>query len=101
MPKLNKTYPHSLGRMEAVQRIKAAIEQEKISKANIVEHSTENWISDNELEYSIKIFGYHVDGSLEINEDHVAVQLNLPLIAVMVKGMIEDQLRQEMEKLLR
>jgi len=100
MPQIKKTYSHSLGCDEAARRIKAAIEQEKVNKANIVTATREDWSSPYHVDYAMKAFGYDVSGTLDIHDDDVVVVLDLPMIAMMVKGMIEDQLEQELAKLL-
>ncbi|MDO5581111.1 MAG: polyhydroxyalkanoic acid system family protein [Planctomycetia bacterium] len=100
MPKLVKSIPHQLGREEAVARIKNAIEKEKVAKSNIVSASTDTWVSDHEMNFSLTIFGYNIHGDLNVGEFDVQIMLDLPVVAVMVKGMIESQLESEIHKLL-
>ena len=100
MPKISHTFSHSLGKEEAIRRIKKAVEVEKINKANFVSNTTEHWVGDDHVDFTMKIFGYSVDGTLDVAETTVAVTLELPLIATMATGMIEDQLQQEIAGLL-
>lgn len=100
MPKLVKSIPHQLGQQEAVSRIKSAVEKEKIAKSNIVSASTDEWISDHEMVFSMTIFGYNIHGDLDVSPSDVKIKLDLPVVAVMVKGMIESQLESEINKLL-
>ena len=100
MPKISHLFNHQLGKEEAIRRIKAAVAEEKIRKANFVSNTTEHWVGDDHVDFTMKIFGYSVEGTLDVTDTTVAVTLELPLIATMATGMIEDQLRQEIAGLL-
>lgn len=100
MPKITHTFSHSLGKEEAIRRIKTAVEAEKISKANFVSNTTEHWVGDHHVDFTMKIFGYGVEGTLDVTDTTVIVSLELPLVATMATGMIEDQLQQEIAGLL-
>lgn len=99
MPKMVKKYKHGLTKDEAVKRIRAAVEKEKITKAGSLSSAKENWVTDNNCIFSFSIFGHNVDGELLVEDDTASITLNLPFVAVMVKGMVESQLDSEMEKL--
>ena len=100
MPNLTKTYPHSLGKEEAARRLKERIASEKISKANVASVSKEVWNDPYNLDFSMTLFNYRVDGTLKVEESEIVVNLNLPFVAMMVKGMIEDQMQQQMDIML-
>ena len=100
MPNLTKNYPHSLGKEEAARRIKERIASEKINKANVASVSKEVWNDPYNLDFAMTLFGYRVDGTLKIEESDVVVNLNLPFVAMMVKGMIVSQMQEQMETML-
>ena len=100
MPNLTKTYPHSLGKEEAARRLKERIAAEKINKANVASVSKEVWNDPYNLDFSMTLFGYRVDGTLKVEDSEIVVNLNLPFVAMMVKGMIEDQMQQQMDAML-
>ena len=100
MPNLVKTYPHSLGKEEAARRIKERIASEKINKANVASVSKEVWNDPYNLDFSMTLFNYRVDGTLKVEDAEIVVNLNLPFVAMMVKGMIEDQMKQQMDLML-
>ncbi|MBQ7112338.1 MAG: polyhydroxyalkanoic acid system family protein [Thermoguttaceae bacterium] len=100
MPNLTKTYPHSLGKEEAARRIKERIASEKINKANVASVSKEVWNDPYNLDFAMTLFNYRVDGTLKIDDSEIIVNLNLPFVAMMVKGMIEDQMKQQMDIML-
>ena len=101
MPKISLSLPHQLGKEEAIRRIKAAIETEKVSRANIVTQSTEHWVGEDHVDFTMTIFSYTVEGTLDIAETSVDVTLDLPMVATMVTGMIRNQLEQEIAGFLK
>ena len=100
MPNLTKNYPHSLGKEEAARRLKERIASEKINKANVASVSKEVWNDPYNLDFSMTLFNYRVDGTLKVEDSEIVVNLNLPFVAMMVKGMIEDQMQQQMDAML-
>ncbi len=100
MPNLTKNYPHALGKEEAARRLKERIASEKINKANVASVSKEVWNDPYNLDFSMTIFNYRVDGTLKVEESEIIVNLNLPFVAMMVKGMIEAQMQQQMDAML-
>jgi hypothetical protein len=100
MPNLTKNYPHSLGKEEAARRLKERIASEKINKANVASVSKEVWNDPYNLDFSMTLFNYRVDGTLKVEDSEVVVNLNLPFVAMMVKGMIEAQMQQQMDAML-
>ena len=100
MPNLTKNYPHSLGKEEAARRLKERIASEKISKANVASVTKEVWNDPYNLDFSMTLFNYRVDGTMKVEDSEVVVNLNLPFVAMMVKGMIEAQMQQQMDAML-
>jgi len=100
MGTLTKTFQHTLGKEEAVRRLRERIASEKISKASIVTVTREVWNTPYSLDFSMSAFNYRIDGSLKIEDTIVTLDLNLPLGAMIFKGMIEKQIGQQMEIML-
>ncbi len=92
--------PRALGKEEAARRIKERIASEKINKANVASVSKEVWNDPYNLDFAMTLFNYRVDGTLKIDDSEIIVNLNLPFVAMMVKGMIEDQMKQQMDIML-
>lgn len=101
MPNISLSFPHNLGKEKAVARIHKAIECEKIKKSRIVSSSTEKWVGDDHLDWTMTIFSYAISGTLDIKEASVDVSLDLPMAATMVTGMIKNQLGQEIAGMLQ
>lgn len=101
MPNISLSFPHNLGKEEAVARIHKAIESEKVTKSAIVTSSTEKWVGDDHVDWTMTIFSYTISGTLDIRETTVDVTLELPMAATMVTGMIKNQLGQEIAGMLK
>lgn len=100
MPNISLSFPHNLGKEEAIRRVHNTIERERISKANIVANTTEKWVGDDHVDWTMTIFTYPISGSLDIKETSVDVVLQLPMIAAAATGMIQNQLEQEIAGML-
>ncbi|MDO5309323.1 MAG: polyhydroxyalkanoic acid system family protein [Planctomycetia bacterium] len=100
MASLRKEIPHCLSQDEAARRIRERISSEKINKANVVKVTKEVWIDPYNLDFAMTIFNYRIDGSLGIGDSTVALTLNLPMGASVFKGVIEEQISQQMNTLL-
>lgn len=100
MPRISETFSHTLGKEEAIRRIRLKAEEEKVSKANFVTDTTEHWVGDDHVDFTMNIFNYSIEGMLDVNDTTVSVVLVLPMVATVATGMIRDQLRQEIAGLL-
>jgi len=59
------------------------------------------WRNDTRMDFTIGIVGQRIGGRVEIQEDHVVVSLDLPLMLSFLRGKIERSLREEGTRLLR
>jgi len=95
MPRLSMQIPHALGREEATRRIK-----EQIPKVQgHVTDLNEQW-QDHTLTFQFNAMGFKVGGTLAVEDAAANLDLDLPLAALMVKGMIEQRVRQELGTVL-
>jgi hypothetical protein len=87
--------PHTLGREEATRRL-----QEQLPKVRgQVTELDEQW-QDHTLTFHFKVLGFKVGGTLAVEEAAANVDVDLPLAAMIVKGTIEQRVRQELGGLL-
>ena len=100
MPQLQFKTQHSLSADEATSRIKTRIKQEIDKVAHYVTDMKETWLDPNHAEFSFKAYGFAVDGKMLSEPGEVNVSVNLPFAAMMVKGMIESQLRGALDQIL-
>ena len=90
MPRLSMQIPHALGREEAARRVK-----EQIPKAQSqVTDFDEQW-QEHTLTFHFKAMGFKVGGTLAMEDSAANLDVDLPLAAMMVKGIIEQRVRQE------
>ncbi|MCL2304469.1 MAG: polyhydroxyalkanoic acid system family protein [Planctomycetaceae bacterium] len=100
MPVLKLKSRHSLSPDEATARVKKRIAEEVEKQARYVTELKETATLPNKLEYSCKVYGFNLSGQFHSTESEVAVEVNLPFAAMMVKGMIESQLQSALDQAL-
>jgi hypothetical protein len=84
-----------LGREEATRRLK-----EQAAKArDQVTELEEQW-NDHTLTFRFKAMGFGVNGTMAVEDAAVKIDVNLPLAAIVAKGMIEQKLREEITGVL-
>jgi hypothetical protein len=93
--------PHRLGKEEATRRLKSGLDrvvQAVGDKAATVE---QKWAGDH-LDFSVRIFGQNTSGMLDVADEHVHLELQLPwglgLLAQKAKGMIQERGKLLLEK---
>ncbi len=87
--------PHTLGREEATHRIK-----QQLAKASQQVSDLEEQWQDHTLMFGFKAMGLGVNGTLTVEQAAVTIDVKLPLAAAMVKGKIEQRLREEIVAIL-
>ncbi|MDR3234631.1 MAG: polyhydroxyalkanoic acid system family protein [Planctomycetaceae bacterium] len=100
MPYLSVTQPHCLSQDEATERLKKKRTEIKEKQTYTVSDLKENWTGLHAMDFSFKILGFSVTGSVESKESSVNISIDLPVAAMMMQGTIESQVRQELAKVL-
>jgi hypothetical protein len=100
MPKLSMKTQHALGQEEAVHRLQHGFSFVKSSFAAQLSDVSEQW-DDNRLAFGFKAMGMKVSGNVVVEDSAVKLDADLPLAAIMFKGMIEQRIRQELDRLLK
>jgi hypothetical protein len=99
MPKTNVTIDHSLGKDEALNRLKGMLSQVKESYGNQVSDLQENW-TDNGGSFSFKAMGFKISGELLVTDNMVSIDADFPWAAKPFQGTIETTIRERAERLL-
>ncbi len=99
MPRLAFDIPHSLGQDEALRRLKDRFAAAKAEHQDRVSNFREEW-HDHTFSFGFDAMGMSVAGTVAVEQDRVALKADLPFAAVMLKGMIEQRLRQEVGGML-
>jgi len=99
MPRVTLETPHALDQEEAVKRLKKKSDVVKEAFGSQVNDLRDEW-NGNTLSFAFKVLGMSVSGTLEVEASLVRLVANLPLAAMMFKGKIEQQAREELGALL-
>jgi hypothetical protein len=99
MPRLSVGVPHSLGQEEATRRLKNQAASAKERFGEHVRNLQEEW-DGNALRFGFTAFGFRIEGTLTSGESEVRVDAKLPLVAMSLKGTIEQQIRGQLGKIL-
>lgn len=99
MPSLKMSVAHQLGAEEAVKRIQRFGEMLKEKYDGQFKDLEENWV-DNALQFALSTFGMKVKGQMNVEDDAVNIDGDLPFAAMMFKGKIEKDVREALEKIL-
>lgn len=95
------TVPHQLGRAEARRRLEEGVTSLKAKFGDKVSSIDERWSGDR-LDIDVKALGQSVAAMLEVTEEHVQVEVQLPwmlaMIAEKAKGFIQKEGRVLLEK---
>ncbi len=87
--------PHALGREEATRRIKDLLPKARDKVTDL----DEQW-QDHTVTFHFKAMGFKVGGTMAVEDTAANLDVNLPLAAMMVKGMIEKRVREELGAVL-
>ena len=100
MPTLNVTVAHQLPQAEATERLKKKQTEIKEQHTYTVSDLKETWTSPDSLDFSFKILGFSLTGTVESLDSSVHISVALPAAALLMKGTIESQVRRELEQVL-
>jgi hypothetical protein len=99
MPKLTVDVDHALGRDEATRRLKDEID-EAIARGELpVADLAQQW-QDDTLTFGFQAMGMKIAGTLTVEDARVVVEAELPWSAMMLKGVIQEQIHQELGQVL-
>ena len=100
MPLLSVSMPHALGRDEATRRLKLKHAEIKEKHTYTVTDLTETWSDDHSMDFAFKVFGFSLTGSIRATDDAVGINVDLPTVAIMMKGTIESEIKKELAQVL-
>ena len=99
MPKFATSVPHSLGQDETVRRLKDRFQTIADTYQGQVQGLKQEW-DGNVMKFAFSTMGISISGTVIAEPAELKVETELPLMAMMFKGAIETQLRQELTKIL-
>jgi hypothetical protein len=75
--------PHNLGKAEATRRLQGGMSSVKSQFGDKVASIDETWLGDR-MDFRVGAMGQTVNGHLEVMEDQVRVEVQLPWILAMI-----------------
>ena len=75
--------PHNLGKPEATRRLQGGLTQLKSQFGAKIATIQETWTGDR-MDFRVGAMGQTINGFLQVGEDHVRVEVQLPWILAMV-----------------
>jgi hypothetical protein len=100
MPKINVVVHHDLPENVAAERIRSMIPTLKQQFSGMVTDLNETW-TGKKGQFSFKVKGMDVNGEIEVKENKVIVDGEIPLLALPFKGRIEDTIKEQAAILLK
>ena len=100
MPKMSMQIPHDLEKSEARSRVEGMIGDLKEQYGDKITDINEEWNGDTG-KFSFKAMGFNLAGTLQVTDDDVKVNGDLPWAAKPFQGTIEATIRERTERLLR
>ncbi|MBA3485310.1 MAG: polyhydroxyalkanoic acid system family protein [Pirellulales bacterium] len=100
MPKFQLEIPHTLSAEEARSRLERFIESLQAKFQDKVSDLSQSW-NGNTLSFGFKTFGFKIAGAIAALENKLDVSGDIPFAAMMFKGKIETEIREQLARLMR
>ena len=97
MPGINTEVPHQLGQQDATERLKKLLEEVRRKYSDFVTELRGEW-ADNVLNFSLKTYGFKIDGILTVEDDRAKLSADLPFAALAFRGKIEQSIVTELRR---
>jgi hypothetical protein len=86
--------PHSLGKDEAVRRLKSGLGNAQSNFGHLFKVQEETWTIDH-LQFRVGALGQVASGSIDVADDRVRLEVQLPWLLAKVAEAIQPLIRQE------
>jgi len=94
------TLPHSLGKDEVRRRMhKHADEIGSFFPAGLAKVTT-GWPSEDRMSIIAEVMGQSIPGGVEVRDNEVVIEMDLPLLLSVMKGPLEAAVKKEAGRLL-
>ena len=90
--------PHSLGREEAMRRLKTGLSR-AAANVPIIHVDEERW-EDNRMIFRVRALGQAANGHVDVEQDHVKVEVTLPFLLQRFAEMAQAAIRERGKLLL-
>lgn len=94
------TLPHTLTKEEVRRRMRAhADEIGGFFPAGLAKVSTD-WPHEDRMNITAEVLGHAIPGGVEVRENEVVIEMDLPLLLSVMKGPLEATVKKEGQRLL-
>lgn len=94
------TLPHDLDREEVRRRMRAhAAEIAGFFPAGLARVTT-TWKGADRMDIAAEVMGITIPGGVDIADDHVVIEMDLPLLLSVMRGPLEQTVKKEGARLL-
>lgn len=100
MPKFHFEIPHTLSADEAKSRLERFIDSLQAKFQDKVSELEQGWVG-NTLSFGFKTFGIKINGAVQSLDQKLDVSGDIPFAAMMFKGKIESEVRDQLGRLMR
>lgn len=100
MSKLSLNIPHSQTQEEALSRIKKLLGNLQEEQKDTISNVQENWDGPNG-NFSFSAKGFNIAGTIQVNENEVHLESDLPFMVALFKGQIASVITEKANELLK
>ncbi len=94
------TLPHDLTKEEVRRRMRAHSQEIAGFFPPGLAKVTTGWSSEDRMDITAQVMGMSIPGKVEVGEDHVVIEMDLPMLLSVMKGPLEAAVKQEGQRLL-
>jgi Putative polyhydroxyalkanoic acid system protein (PHA_gran_rgn) len=86
--------PHRLGKAEAARRLQSGLGTVRANFSHLLSVEREIWNGDH-LEFQVSALAQKANGSIDVADDHVRLEVHLPWALSLLAGAIQPAIRKE------
>ncbi|MGA8654079.1 MAG: polyhydroxyalkanoic acid system family protein [Xanthobacteraceae bacterium] len=86
--------PHRLGKQEALRRLQDGLGSAGASFSHLFSIEEQTWTGDH-LQFRVSALGQTANGSIDVAEDHVRLEVFLPWLLAMLAETLQPLIRKE------
>ncbi|MEO0642600.1 MAG: polyhydroxyalkanoic acid system family protein [Pseudomonadota bacterium] len=92
--------PHQLGRAEVRRRLDERKHEIVTYFPEGIANLESAWTGEDHLDFTVAVAGQRIGGAVDIGDDHVVIDIDLPFLLSFLKPTIERSMRKEGTRLL-
>jgi hypothetical protein len=86
--------PHSLGKIEAIRRLKVGVTRVALDYNQFIAITEESWVDDR-LVLQVVALTQHIRGQIDVGEDHIRIEILLPRLLAGIAKRLQPLLEQK------